>query len=103
MVIPPMASRQAQVNARLAAEGRCIMHNSDVNAAAAHLMELPIGNVIPLCTPCCDWWKADAAESGDPASQPVRITDLTGAHAQSPRAKTGDETEAEADDRDETR
>lgn len=76
MVIPPHAQRVAHANARLAAEGRCIMHNSDVTIPAQHLLELPIGNVLPLCGPCLDWWKADAAETGDPMTQPVNVTDL---------------------------
>jgi hypothetical protein len=65
---------QADVNARLAAKGRCYMHNKDI--PARYLLELPIGNVVPLCVECCAWWRKDAAESGDPWSQPVRITEI---------------------------
>lgn len=70
-----MASNQARANARLAVEGRCVMHNSGINIPAAYLLELPIGNVLPLCAPCCAWWRTNAKETGDPASQPVSIRD----------------------------
>lgn len=69
-------SRQAEVNARVADAGRCVMHNSDVQIPARYVMTLPIGNEVPLCVECCAWWRADAAESGDPLSQPVRIVEV---------------------------
>lgn len=70
------ARNVADVNARLAAEGRCVLHNTGTDIPARYLMELPIGNVLPLCLGCCAQWRADAKETGDPAMQPVRITDL---------------------------
>lgn len=76
MVIPSIAQRVADTNARLAAEGRCFMHNSYETVPARYLMELPIGNVVPLCTPCRDWWVADAEQSDDPMTQPVRIMEI---------------------------
>lgn len=60
-------------NARIAVEGRCVMHNPDVTIPATHLLEVPIGNVLPLCTPCLEWWVQDAKETGDRYSQPVSI------------------------------
>ena len=69
-------ARVAITNARLADEGRCIMHNTDANIPARYLLELPIGNVLPLCVECCAWWRTDARESGDPAAQPVSITEI---------------------------
>lgn len=70
-----LARRGAIANARLAAAGLCIMHNADVAPPAEYLMELPIGNVVPLCAPCCAWWRLNAKETGEPASQPVSIRD----------------------------
>jgi hypothetical protein len=55
---------------------RCIMHNPYVTIPASYLLEVPIGNVLPLCVECCAWWRMDAKETGDPMSQPVRITDI---------------------------
>lgn len=69
-----MAANQARVNARLAAEGRCIMHNSDVTIPAEYLLEVQIGNVLPLCGPCCAQWRLDAKE--DPSLTPATIRDL---------------------------
>lgn len=66
-----MAANQARVNARLEAEGRCIMHNSDVVVAAEYLLEVKIGNILPLCGPCCDQWRLDAND--DPAMEPVSM------------------------------
>lgn len=57
----------------IATEGRCVMHNPDVTIPATHLLEVPIGNVLPLCTPCLEWWVQDAKETGDRYSQPVSI------------------------------
>lgn len=68
------AGNQAEVNARLAAAGRCVLHNGGVNQPARFLMELPIGNVLPLCVECHAWWIEDAAVNPDPMIQPVRIT-----------------------------
>lgn len=70
------ARNVADVNARLAAEGRCIMHNTDTDIPARYLLELPIGNVLPLCPACCAWWCVEAKDTRDPARQPVRITDI---------------------------
>jgi hypothetical protein len=70
------ARNVADWNARTIAEGRCIMHNPDVNIPARYVMALPIGNEITLCVDCCAWWRKDAAETGDPMSQPVWIADL---------------------------
>lgn len=68
-----LAANAARVNARLAAEGRCIMHNSDVRIPAEHLVELPIGNVILLCAPCFTEWLVAAKE--DPSMVPLSICD----------------------------
>jgi len=57
----------------------CYMHNPSEAPPADYEMLLPIGNVIPLCGPCCAWWRADAASGygeDEPAMQPVRITSL---------------------------
>lgn len=70
------ASNVAEVNARTASEGRCVMHNTDVFEPASVLVELPIGNVIALCPPCWAWWQADEDNSQDPMSKPVRVTEI---------------------------
>jgi hypothetical protein len=75
-MVDDLATRVGEVNARLVAAGRCIMHNSDVDIPARYAMALQNGNVVPLCVECCAWWRQDAQESGDPMSQPVRITEL---------------------------
>lgn len=72
------ARNVAEVNARLAADGRCVLHNTDVTIPARYLLELPIGNVLPLCADCHAWWLADAIETGDPMARPVRVVDIMG-------------------------
>ena len=74
-----LRARQAAVNARVAAEGTCQIHPGypQPKIPARYLLELPIGNVVPLCVECCAWWRKDAAESGDELSQPVQITEIT--------------------------
>lgn len=72
-----MLAHQAAVNARLADAGRCVMHNAGTDIPARYLLELPIGNVIPLCVECCAQWRTDARESDDPAMRPVSITEVT--------------------------
>lgn len=87
-----LRARQAAVNARMAAEGRCGIHPGypQLNIPARYLVELPIGNVVPVCAECCDWWRADAAESDDPWSQPVRITEIAQDYPPPLRRPTGD-------------
>ena len=70
------ARHVADVNARTIAAGRCVMHNPGAEVLARYVVELPIGNVIVLCADCRTWWLDDAAESGDPMSQPVRVTEI---------------------------
>lgn len=71
------ARNVAEVNARTVSEGRCVMHNPGVEIPARYVVELPIGNVVTLCAECCAWWLKDAGDSGDPMSQPVRVTGIT--------------------------
>jgi hypothetical protein len=66
----------AEVNARVLAEKRCLMHNTDVSIPARYVMLLPIGNEITLCVECCAWWRQDAAETGDPETQPIWIREI---------------------------
>lgn len=80
---PDLPARVAARNAELANDGRCVMHNSYESIAAEYLLELSIGNVLPLCAPCCAWWRSDAKRSGDSATQPVSIRDIA-----SPRRRT---------------
>jgi hypothetical protein len=59
------ARNVAEVNAWLVVQGRCYMHNSDLFVPAVAVMRLAIGNEVPLCQPCLDWWIADSeAEKG---------------------------------------
>lgn len=75
--LPTLHARNvADTNAQLAAAGRCVLHNTDAHIPARYLVELPIGNILPLCLGCCAQWRTDADQTGDPAMQPVRITDL---------------------------
>ena len=70
------ARNVADVNARTIAEGRCVMHDAGAEVLARYVVELPIGNVVVLCAGCLTWWLHDAAESSDPMSQPVRVTEV---------------------------
>lgn len=53
----------------------CLLHKAGVSVMADYEIELPIGNVVPLCAPCCAWWRLEARRSGDPQIQPVSIRD----------------------------
>lgn len=56
----------------------CMMHNLSEQVPAVYEMALPIGNVIPLCAPCCAWWRLDARQRPEDKSvQPIWIRDLT--------------------------
>lgn len=56
----------------------CWMH-STVVVPATIVIGLPIGNEIPLCTECWDWWQADQAQAvvADPMSVPVWVKTIT--------------------------
>lgn len=52
----------------------CCMHNADTAPKAEYMMLLPIGNEIPLCEQCCQWWRAHAGDREfSEFTQPVRI------------------------------
>lgn len=53
----------------------CMMHKAGVSVVADYEVELPIGNTVALCAPCCAWWRLEARRSGDPEIQPVSIRD----------------------------
>lgn len=75
------AGRATQVNARVAAEGRCIMHNRGDDRPASVIIRVPIGNELPLCAGCWEWWQgtiADPAEA-DPANVPVWVRPVAAA------------------------
>lgn len=55
----------------------CYMHNPGEQPPAEYEMGLPIGNVIPLCAPCCAWWRADVADKPeDDLSKPLWIRSI---------------------------
>jgi hypothetical protein len=57
---------------------RCMMHNRGGQHDAVYMILLPIGNDIPLCGPCCAWWRAHAAADPTDASiQPVQIRSIS--------------------------
>jgi hypothetical protein len=70
------ARNVADVNARMATERRCVMHNPDVHEEATHLVELQNGNVLPMSAACVAQWKADRVAWDDPLMEPVSVTEL---------------------------
>jgi hypothetical protein len=67
---------QARVNAKMAEAGMCLQHQEMVDwpgTPALYLVELRIGNVIPLCASCCEQWKQ--LDEDDP--QIVSISEIT--------------------------
>lgn len=80
MTLPPhlqqLADRnQAEVNARDAAAGLCVMHNTGEQPPAKHLATLANGNVLPLCDPCLTWWQIEGQDPG--IGLPVSVTPIT--------------------------
>lgn len=58
-------------------DGLCWLHNPGERPPARYLMLLPIGNEVPLCVPCCAWWRQDAAARPENLMvQPVWIKEL---------------------------
>lgn len=77
MTLQEMHARNVtDVNARMAAEGRCVLHNPDVFEQAAFLVELPIGNVIPMSAACLDQWRKDRIDWDDEMMEPVKVTEI---------------------------
>jgi hypothetical protein len=70
----------ADVNARLAAAGRCVLHNPEDNRPATVIIGLPNGNEIPLCAECWEWWQGTIRDANaDPNVVPDWVHCLSAA------------------------